>query len=295
MEITLERLFCIFGGATFVWAIYVCAYCSDIELSLPLSSDSSSSHTTSPVQNASQRLGGTFSAKRAVDKSSLYYKMSRDIQLVSRFTLSGSTGFKSGVPYGRHNRGHASLLAVGVYEATKSLIHDILTMLWNPVRSNISATGDSCLPVHCSKAESSFDQRVANPIVAVMFFAIRLPFRCLKLVFVRSAKNFCEFLEMFDAEYTIIPTHQLTKYPGATRQFRRLDGSRTAQGPRNATRPTFKYTARYLPVEPYHRASSRDAVCASVQSGFAANALKKSVYTLSGKNGNELSEGTVVM
>ncbi|KAK9249143.1 hypothetical protein V1506DRAFT_527140 [Lipomyces tetrasporus] len=291
METTLENcIFCIFGGATFVWAIYVCAYCSDIELSLPLST---SSHTTSPVRNAPQRLGGTFSAKGAVDKSSLYCKISRDIQLVlSRFT-SGSTVLNHfAVPYGRHNRRHASMVAVGVYGATKSLIRDTLPMLWKPATSKI---GGSSLPVHCSNAPPSFNQWVASPIIAVMILGIRLPFRCLKLVFVRSAKNFCEFLETFDAEYTIIPTHQLTKYPGAMRQFRRLDGPRTAQSSGNATRPTFKYTARYLPVEPYRRDSGREGVCASVQSGFAANALKQSVYSLAGKNGNELSEETVVM
>ncbi|KAK9316599.1 hypothetical protein V1524DRAFT_426092 [Lipomyces starkeyi] len=260
-------LFCIFGGTTIVWAIYFCTYCSDIELSLPLSSNLY--HTSSTVRNANPRPDGELTIKRAADKSSLCYKISRDVRLVLlRLGFSGlSVPTCSGMPSGWGNRDVASLVAGSVRDAMKSLLHDACTIVWKPVKSILSCASSSALPLHDANTQSSSDQWVASPIIAVMILTILIPLRWVRLVFVRSAERFCEFLELLDGEYATIPTHQLSKYPRPTQLYRRLDWSRASREFGSSTRSTFKYTARYLPVEPYRR----DAVLASVQSGFSAS------------------------
>ncbi|KAK9352856.1 hypothetical protein V1523DRAFT_412622 [Lipomyces doorenjongii] len=300
-------LFCILGVATIVWAIYFCTYCSDIGLSLPLSSNLS--QTSSTVRNANQRPDGELTTKRAADKSSLCYKISRDVRLVLlRLGFSGlSVPTHSGIPSGWRKRDVPSLVAGGVCDAANSLLHDACTIAWKPVKSILSSTGGSALPLHDANTQSSSDQWVASPIIAVMILTILIPFRCLRLVFVRSAERFCEFLELLDSEYATIPTHQLTKYPRATQLYRRLDGSRATRDSGISTNSTFKYTARYLPVEPYRR----DAALASVQSGFSASkssenmnmsvplrnksiAFEEPILSSIGKNRNEPNEVTFV-
>ncbi|KAK9375140.1 uncharacterized protein V1513DRAFT_443855 [Lipomyces chichibuensis] len=258
-------LLCIFGGATIVWAIYFSTYCSDIELSLPLSSNLS--HTSPTVRNVNQRLDGELTIKRVADKSSLCYKICRDVLLVLlRLGFSVlSVPMHSGMPSGWRNKEVASFVAGGVRDATKSWLHDACTIVWKPVKSILSCAGGAALPLHDgnTQSSSSSDQWVASPAIAVMILTILIPFRCLRSVFVSSAERFCEFLELLEGEYAAIPTHQLSKYPRPTQLYRRLDGSRSTR----ESGSTFKYTARYLPVEPYRR----DAVLASVQSGFSAS------------------------
>ncbi|KAK9364921.1 hypothetical protein V1509DRAFT_634764 [Lipomyces kononenkoae] len=267
-------LFCILGGAAIGWGLYVLMYGSDTRLI-------GSSWLVIPLSTDSCRRADCYcesAIKRAAYNTSLYYKISRDIQLVLvRFGISHGLSSSSTSSDGSAWR-VASLIAVGVCEATKCLVHDGCTAAYQLVKSvslSLTPGGNPTTTSTIPSLPVPFDREcmtgrwVASPIIAVMIWTILIPFRYLKLAFVRGAQQFCEFLELLDGESAIMPTyhhhHSSSQIP--TQSYRK---------------DSFRYTGRHMPpsssssslVEESHsfRRGHRDYVFASSvqpQSGFS--------------------------
>ncbi|KAK9239749.1 hypothetical protein V1525DRAFT_397539 [Lipomyces kononenkoae] len=272
-------LFCMLGGAAIGCVLYVSVYCcSDTNLCLPLSS-SASYTSNSREHNSYRHIGGDCycesAIKRAAYNTSLYYKISRDVRLVLVRLAWSTTAAADGSSWRA-----GSLIAVGVWDATRCLAHDVCTVAWPLAKSCLSII----MRARAAAGLMSFDgvhnnQWVASPIFAVMILAILVPVKCVKLVFVRGAQQFCELLELLDGDYTAMPPthhhHHHHSLSPTQQQFGRLDGShRMGASPATA----FTYTGRYVPSDEHSR---RDAamLASSVQSGFSPSKSLESMNT----------------